>query len=294
MVTNQPQRLRTIRDLTVVVACNNDGILRDNIKRSPMVCEAGVPLHVEWHAPSASIAYNRGLDATDAEIVIFAHQDVYLPKGWDGLLLARIAELEQRDPNWGLLGSYGYGLTDTFYGPVWSSSIGHILGRVPTEPVEVQSYDEHLIVMRRASGLRFDEALPGFHLYGTDIVQIARAAGHSAYVMALPLIHNDGYKDQLGDDYIAGYRFMQKKWRAKLPLWTSVAKLSWHGLHLARVRRINAKTQDVRQERALPMATDPRVYADLCGWTDLTQRFGAAAGQCDEAPPHARQKVQGQ
>jgi hypothetical protein len=249
-----------------------------------MIAEGRVPLHVEWHAPSAATAYNRGLTATDAEIVVFAHQDVFLPHGWETLLLTRIAELERKDPNWALLGSYGIGCNGALYGPVWSSSIGCIVGRVPTEPVEVQSFDEHLIVMRRASGLRFDEDLPGFHLYGTDIVQIARKAGLGSYAMALPVIHNDGFKEQLGSDYVAGYRYMQKKWRAELPLETSVVKISWHGLHLLRVRRGNMRTRAVRQERALSIGTDPRIYASLCGWSDLTYRFDVLSGF--EEPTH--------
>jgi len=257
-------------DLAVVAACNNESILNANLKRSPLIVEEGVPLHVEWNAPSAAAAYNRGLEATDADIVILAHQDVFLPHGWESVLFARIAELEKKDPSWALLGSYGIDRNGAHFGPVWSSSIGCILGRVATEPIEVQSFDEHLIVMRRHPGLKFDEDLPGFHLYGTDIVQIARRAGLGAYVMALPLIHNDGFKEQLGSDYLAGYRYMKRKWRAELPLVTSVAVISWHGLHLARSRWRNATSRMVRSERAAPVGVDPRIYASLCGWSDLT------------------------
>ena len=40
------------------------------------------------------VAYNRAIDATDAEILIFAHHDVYLPRGWEKLLTRRLRELE--------------------------------------------------------------------------------------------------------------------------------------------------------------------------------------------------------
>lgn len=258
------------RKLVVVAACNNEGILNGNLKRSPMITNGSAGLHVEWDAPSAAVAYNRGLVATSADILIFAHQDVFLPLGWETVLFARIAELEKKDPAWALLGSYGVALDGTHFGPVWSSSIGHILGRVATKPTEVQSFDEHLIVMRRQSGLKFDEGLPGFHLYGTDIVQIARQSGLNSYVASLPLIHNDGFKEQLGGDYLEGYRYMQRKWRPELPLVTPVAVVSWHGLHLARSRWKNTGSRDVRRERATPVDTDPTVYASLCGWSDLT------------------------
>ena len=275
---NQPHRRGANYSLAVVAACNNDSILAANLKRSPIISELGVPLHVEWNAPSAASAYNKGLAATSADIVIFAHQDVFLPRGWETVLFTHIAQLDRRHPDWALLGSYGIDLNGAHFGPVWSSSIGSIIGRVPTEPVRVQSFDEHLFIMRRDAGLKFDEKLPGFHLYGTDIVQIARKAGRSAFTMPLPLIHNDGFKEQLGGDYLEGFRYMQKKWREDLPLVTPVAKISWHGLHLARSRWRNVRYRVARREVAAPVERDPRIYAALCGWSDITYRADSAIG----------------
>lgn len=270
MSNNQPGRLGAGYGLAVVAACNNETILSSNLKRSPVIEEGRIPLHVEMNAPSAAIAYNRGLAKIDADIVVFAHQDVFLPRGWEDVLAARIAELNQKHPDWALLGSYGIGLDGAHYGPVWSSSIGSIIGRVAMGPVEVQSFDEHLIVMRRHPDVTFDEGLPGFHLYGTDIVQIARKAGLGAYAMSLPLVHNDGFKDQLLGDYIEAYHYMKSKWRAELPLVTSVTKISWHGLHLARSRWSNVKFRAARRVEAAPISVDPRVYASVCGWSELT------------------------
>lgn len=159
--------------IAIVTASNSDEILSRNLLRSPLLQSLSVELHVERDPPSAAAAYNRGLDATTAEIVVFAHHDVFLPAGWDALLAERIAEVERQDPEWGLIGAFGIGLDEQEYGPVWSSSIGRIIGRVSLEPVPAQSYDELLIVMRRGAGLRFDEAMPWFHFYGTDIVQPA-------------------------------------------------------------------------------------------------------------------------
>lgn len=276
------ERALEIGDIAIVAACNNEAILSANLRRSPLVAESGVALQAEWNAPSAAVAYNRGLKATNASLVVFAHQDVFLPRGWETVLAARIAEVEAIDPNWALIGSFGVGLCGAQFGPVWSSSIGCIIGRVPTEPVEVQSFDEHLFVMRRSAHLEFDEGLPGFHLYGTDIVQIARNAGRRSYAAPLPLIHNDGYKEQLGQDYIECYRYVQTKWRDALPLLTPVSKISWHGLHLARSRWQNFKYRKARRVEASPVNVDPRLYASLCGWSDLTlpdhSRQSQAAG----------------
>jgi len=251
----------------IVTASHSEAILDANLRRSPLL--ATLPLHVERNAPSASIAYNRGLDATTAPYVVFAHHDVYLPKGWDALLLTRIAELEAHDPDWALFGSFGVGLDGAHIGPVWSSSLGQIVGRVPLAPVQVQSFDELLIVMRRDSGLRWDGALPGWHMYGTDIVAIARAMGRTAYAGALPCIHNDGFHGSLGTDYTECYRYMQRKWRSQLPLRTPITKISRSGLHLWRDLRAAAKSVSFREGMAVGTDHTPEVLAARCGWSSL-------------------------
>ncbi len=256
-------------DFAVACASNNDAILNANLARSPMV-QSGTPLHLERNAPSAAIAYNRALDATTAPIVVFAHHDVYLPKGWDTALKARLAEVQAADPNWALFGAFGVGLDHSHIGPVWSSSIGQIVGRVPMQPTRVQSYDELLIVLRRDSGIRFDDAAPGWHMYGTDIVQTARARGLHAYAGALPTIHNDRYHEALKGDFVECYQFMRRKWRACLPLRTPIIKISRSGLHLYRNRWLDMTSADFRANMAVGVDHMPERLAALCGWSDLT------------------------
>lgn len=234
-----------------------------------MLQSGDVEVHVERDPPSATAAYNRGLEGTRAEIVVFAHHDVFLPAGWDALLAERVAAVERLDPDWGLIGAFGIGLDEQEYGPVWSTSIGRIIGRVPLEPVPAQSYDELLIVMRRGAGLRFDETMPWFHFYGTDIVQTARAAGRSAWIASLPVVHNDLAHDRLGADYREAYHALRRKWRARLPLRTSTVKVSWHGLHLVRAMRHLGQVGDVVRAQAMPAEIDPERYAMLCGWRRL-------------------------
>lgn len=250
-----------------VIACasHSDAILSANLARSPLL--AHVPLHVEKGAPSAAIAYNRVLDATDAPIVVFAHHDVFLPQGWDALLTARLTELPS---DWAVFGSFGIGLDGAHIGPVWSSSLGMIVGRVPMAPVPVQGFDELLFVVRRDSGLRFDESLPGWHMYGTDIAQTARAAGRGAYAGALPCIHNDRYHDALGPDFDEAYHFMQRKWASALPLRTPITKISRSGLHLMRDRWRNRKSADHRQGMAVGTDHAVETLAARCGWSVLS------------------------
>lgn len=255
--------------IAFVTASHDPGILAANLRRSPVIASGAAPLQVETGAASAGQAYNRGLDATTAPIVVLLHHDVYLPSGWEGLLARRVEELSRHDPGWAVLCPFGIGLDDHCYGPVWSSSLGMIVGRIRGEPVPVQSSDELMIVLRRSSGLRFDENLPGFHLYGTDIVQTARRQGQGAYAMPLPLIHNDAYKDILGPDFEQGLRYMQSKWRDALPIATPVITLRRGMIPLWRARAHARRSRDDRRAITCPVDADPRDYADHCGWRDL-------------------------
>lgn len=254
---------------SLVCASNSDAILAANLARSPCTM-SGTALHVERGAPSAAIAYNKGLDATTDDIVVFAHQDVFLPKGWDHLLAARLAELTRKDPSWGVVGAYGVAADYRQFGPVWTSSLGQIIGHVTLQPEPVISFDEMLIVIRRASGLRFDDAQPGWHMYGTDIVCRARERGLGAYALGLPCIHNDRFHEALGEDFTESYRWMQARWPQYLPLQTPVTKISRSGLHLMRERWNMRKSRQFRAAHAVETELSPETLALRCGWADLT------------------------
>lgn len=255
-------------DFILAAACNSESILSANLARSPLLAQYG--LQAEWGASSAAEAYNRALQATSAPIIVFAHQDVYLPRGWDEILAARIREVTAIDPDWALIGAFGVGLDGAHHGPVWSSSLGQIVGRVSALPQPVQSYDEMLIVLRRASGLRFDEGLPGWHMYGTDIVTQARARGLGAWAVSLPCIHNDRFHEALGPDYVACYRAMQRKWASHLPLRSPITKISRSGLHLRRDLWMARRSVGFRAGMAVGIETPVEDLARRCGWLDLS------------------------
>jgi len=276
-------------EMCIVVACNDDAFLRDNLFASQMVRD-DIRVHVERGAASAAAAYNRGLDATTAPIVIFAHQDVYFPPGWDLLLGRTITNLERLDPDWTLVAPYGISERWQHVGDVWTTSLGRRLGTPFPVPVRAQSFDELVIVMRRSAGLRFDEALPGFHLYGTDIVQAALVRGYSAYVAWLPVVHNDKFHAVLGEDFTASYRYVWRKWRRRLPLRTPVQWVRWHGLSLGWSRWLAQRSIGKRRIAAGDSRTDPRLFSEGCGWEvkDWHERFAPAAPQ---PPAKLRQRV---
>jgi hypothetical protein len=117
--------------------------------------------------------------------------------------------------------------------------------------------------------VRFDPALPGWHMYGTDIVQTARAAGRGAYAGALPCIHNDKTHGKLDGGYDIAYRFMQKKWRSHLPIASPITKISRSGLHLLRDRLRSKRTEEFLSTVAVGTDHPVEDLAARCGWSML-------------------------
>jgi hypothetical protein len=184
-------------------------------------------------------------------------------------LTRRLAELPD---DWALFGAFGVGLDAVHIGPVWSSTLGQIVGRVPLAPVPVQSFDELLILMRREAGLRWDATLPGWHFYGTDIVAQAHAARRGVYAGALPCLQNDQYLEVLGDDFADCYRNMQRKWATALPLRSPITKISRSGLHLLRDRWQARKSAVFRAGMANGTQTSVEILAERCGWARLDEQ----------------------
>jgi hypothetical protein len=220
--------------LAVVSAVNNDTVLRNNLGASLILQDGGVPLVVERGHRSASQAYNHGLDRTDADIVVFAHQDVYLPAGWDQKLLSAVRMLAHEGRTWGVLGVVGVDRSGAVRGRSWSNGLQRDIDRRVSCPTAVQSLDEIVLVLNRKSGLRFDPEIPGFHLYGTDIAQSALAAGMEAWVFDGPVVHNSLPVTRLDESYRRAYRAMQRKWRSRLPIYTAVAPITRCGWPLFR------------------------------------------------------------
>lgn len=264
-ITTQPPASAVGR-FCMVVACNDETALQRNLLASEMAAEGRVPIHIERGAHSAGSAYNRGLEATTAPVVIFAHQDVYFPPGWEQRLTEAITLLEKQDPDWALLAPFGVAGNGDHIGPVWSSSLGQIVGRAPNGCEPVQSFDELVIIVRRGSGLCFDADLPGFHMYGTDIVQSARAQGLGAYIAALPLVHNDMFHDTLHADFARAYHYMRKKWRRVLPVRSSILSITRHGLNLPVQRLLMRASYGKRQAIAQDTNRPPQQYSAICGW----------------------------
>lgn len=224
----------------VAAAVNSPAVLANCLARSPDIVGGALTLRTYEGYACAARAYNRALAESRAEVVVFAHQDVYLPRGFREGLRAQVERLERLDPTWAVAGVTGLDAAGVLHGQTWSSGLGRLVGERPSAPVAVETLDEMLLLVRRGSGLAFDAGLPGFHLYAADAVQIAKAAGLTSYVVDLPAIHHSRPVVRLDAGYRRAYRYMQRKWRAVLPIPNLVCPIARSSLPLlvrdARIR----------------------------------------------------------
>lgn len=219
--------------IIVAVKREHQQVLESTLLKSPEVrtrCE----LIIKRDRASAAEAYNAAISEASGDILIFCHSDVYLPERWLDSLSSIVSRLHEVDPNWGVLGAAGITSTGRFGGHLYSTGLRSILGEHFYEPLETASLDELLLVVRRSSGLKFDEGLQGFHLYGTDICMESRKQGMRNYIIPAFCVHNSIGVRYLSRDFWRAYFYMRKKWWSELPLrtcCTTITRSGWPVIH---------------------------------------------------------------
>jgi len=250
---------------SLIVASNSDDVLRNNLLGSDEVNTAKEIL-IERDEASAAYAYNSGIDKTTGNIMVFAHQDVFLPPEWSKKMLLAVAELTAYDPNWGAAGLYGITETGEGAGFVYSTGLMRFVGEAFHAPIRVRSIDEMVIIMRRSSGLKFDENLPGFHLYGTDICMEAESLGMQNYVLPCFALHNSVGIMYLPWSFWKAYFFLRNKWKMRLPIITPCTTITYGSMPILR-HFAEVLLAAVRKKKKLgSRVNDPsRFYGDSIG-----------------------------
>lgn len=213
-------------DVSFVACVNNTkqynnyvmgSIFKNDTKK---VCEC-VPIFNFGNAYSASKALNIGLNKSQGKHVVFLHQDVLIFKNWIDMLYERIGEIETRDKKWGVLGTAGITAKDDTAGIVYNVK-GSVewQSTVKKKTFPVQTVDEHCMIIRRASGLRFDESYDGFHMYGPDICLRALSCGMNNYGILCPLVHNSGSGSLASGkkEFMKYLNLLNVKWGSKVPV----------------------------------------------------------------------------
>jgi hypothetical protein len=217
----------SVENFTIGVAVNDMEILRKNLLASPSIFQGTRnQLLIKHRRPSASLAYNSVLDEAENEIIIFAHQDVYLPDPWFVDLRRWLSYLKAECINWGVLGCFGCRKSvGGGLGRVYTTGIGFHGVRL-TAPEPVETLDEIVLIVRKSSGLRFDPSLPHFHLYGADICLSATDKGMACYALPGVCIHNTNQIMSLPEEFYECYYHIKRKWRTCLPIRTSCVRIS--------------------------------------------------------------------
>ena len=210
------------------------------------------------------------MEASASDVIIFAHQDVYFPQGWFGSVARSIAAISAKDPDWGVLGVYGISLSGAEAGHLYSTGLRRVLGCPFEGPIEVSTLDEVVLVVRRSSGLQFDEKLTGFHLYGADICLEAQLKGLKCYAISAFCVHNSNGLDQLPPAYSRAYFYLRDKWRNQLPIRTPCMAITRWGLPLF---RHNLESRLARNRKSGARCADP---ATLCQQLLNENRIGSA------------------
>lgn len=255
--------MMTVR-FAAAAAVNDRTVLTKCLSASPDIASGRLGLATYEGFGSASLAYNSALADARCDILMLVHQDVYLPAGYLDRLVEQFDRLREIDPNWAVAGVIGQTSAGPVFGRIWSSGIGGIVGTSGALPARVDTLDEMIIFVRTAAGLRFDERLPGFHLYAADIVQIAASQGGTTWVIDAPAVHHSRPVVRLGRDYKRAWHYMRRKWKDRLPLPNLVCKITpspwavWQ-----RDLRIRLNNRGRRSRNMIPTTDPAKIARDL-------------------------------
>ena len=221
--------------LSFVTCASSLEVLGERLLSSPCLRSEGYPLSVFFNASSAAQGFNAAMvaasDATDPlqagfSWLIWVHQDVFLPQGWDTRFKQALKAALAKFPKLSVVGAYGVAGA----GPD-ALRAGHVLdrGALLQEPAPlpclVDSLDELLFAVRVDVGLRLDPAL-GFDFYATDLVLQAQAQGWQCAAVDAFCEHWSGTPSsgEVSSAIVAriqaSARVFEHKWSARLPVTT--------------------------------------------------------------------------
>ena len=221
--------------VTFVVPISDNNILKENFLASPLFNERHQhEILAVQNAPSATKLYNWAIDKSKNNILIFVHQDVLFPTSWLRNLRKALQHLDETDPHWGALGCWGFTKDAMHHGYLYCSGNGIVFGQQFNHPIAVQTLDEIVIIMRKSSGLYFDETLPYFHFYGTDICMAAADRGMKCYAISAFCFHNSNKTVLYPKEFLKCYFHVKKRWRKYLPIRTPCIEIDRFNYRLYR------------------------------------------------------------
>ena len=289
--------------LTVVCVFNDPDVRRECLDRSLAAYSGTVPFELvavdnTTHAfPTAGAALGSGVERARYDVVVLVHQDVYLH---DVDRLAEIAALLRKDRSWGLVGANGVTADGRSTGLLRDRM--QLIGDSAPQPVEVDSLDEVLVMVRRdlllEHPLTQDPDL-AWHAYAVELGLRHKRLGLRVGAVDAAITHNSLTVNLARLD-VAHRRVAQLypergairttcgTVRASQPRWQRSGLVRHHGWrlrwlrlsgrswHLRRVVDVPVVLSDIRHEVDLLLAAD-QASLELVN-LDRTGRFARAAG----------------
>lgn len=148
-------------------------------------CEYIIADNSKGNRLDAYQAIRRFIKEGKGQYILVVHQDVRCIDTKDQLV-GTLNSLTALDPKWAVCGNSG--------AKGYHQDILHIntAGKITEHtnlPAKVNSLDENLLIIRHDSGMTISSDLSGFHLYGTDLCQVADFLGYTCYVIPFMVKH---------------------------------------------------------------------------------------------------------
>lgn len=142
-------------------------------------------MHFVQNPESATKGLNKLLsmiEATDADIAVLTHQDMYYRSTWLPQVKEQIAKLPE---SWIVAGIIGKDMKGVIAGQFHDMRIPADFNtrHIHEFPQPACCFDECCIIVNLKKGFRFDEGLKGFDLYGTLCVLQAAEMGVVAWIL---------------------------------------------------------------------------------------------------------------
>ena len=138
--------------------------------------------------PSAGAALNHGARQARNDVVVFVHQDVVLHSL---VALEEAAGVLAADASIGIAGAVGIDSHHHILGRIRDRVV--LIGQPLTEPRDVETLDEVLLLARREHVLKeplSEDPLLAWHAYGVEYCARSRSAGLRTVALDIPLTHN--------------------------------------------------------------------------------------------------------
>lgn len=191
---------------SIITLVNNPKMYEDNIVSAFKDKAELIPI---YNPKTATSGLNEGVIKSTGDILVLCHQDVVFPSNWLSIVESQISKI--KDSTWGVAGTYGFNKDGKSRGNVKSGQFKH-LKRNLNLPDLVISLDEHCLIIRKDSGLTFDETNEEFHVYGADICMTAYTMGFKCYAIDA-LVHHLHDNTERNESFQKAVTWFTEKWK---------------------------------------------------------------------------------